>query len=279
MALELKDVLDVLGLPTDVDSKEKLAELHRKNYITKAEAIEDDEVVKKVEGRIYGGLTTEAKRLFGFSKEEIKDKPFKDILREGAERFATKITELEEASGKGSEEVVKRLNGELEKFKNQANQYKTDLEKVIGEKSELENGFTQKLKEFKVQSAYKEAFSQIPLSETANDLTKRGFNDHVRSTYKFDVDEEENVIVLDAKGQKVPNPTKTGAYLGLVDVLKMEAEKNGILKKNNAGANHPSFQFGQRKEEPGGDPPKPKREISTAAKRAAEELKRQAQEG
>lgn len=268
--MEIKDVLESLGLPQDLDSTEKIVEAHRNNYLLKSEAHEDEDVKGKITGKLLGELTTKAKKLFGFSNEDIKDKHFKDILTEGVESYKTKLTELEEQSTKGGDEVVNKLKTDLEKLKTQANQYKGDLEKVLGEKTELETTFTNKLKQFKVDSVYKEQLSKIPFSEQAGDVAKLGFNTLIQSKYKIDLDETENVIVMDEKGQKIPHPQKTGVYLGLGEVLEMEAKKANILKQNNAG-NTTTFRTTQQAPQA---PEKPVRQVNSRAAENAEKHKK-----
>lgn len=231
--MELKDALKAIGLPEDIDSPEKLVEAHRSSYLLKGEAHEDEAVVAKVSGKIFGELTTVAKREFGLESSEIKDKPLRDIIKLGVEKKNTLIQSLEETASKGSEEVINKLKSDTEKYKGEAKQYKGDLEKLLGEKAELENTFNSKLKQFKVENHYKDVFAKLPLSESATEVAKLGFNTLIQSNYKLDVGDDDSIMVLDSKGQKIPNPKQTGTYLGLAEVLEMEAEKNGLLKKNN----------------------------------------------
>lgn len=231
--MELKDALKAIGLPEDLDSVEKIVEAHRTSYILKGEAHEDDAVVAKVSGKIFGELTTVAKREFGLESAEIKDKSIRDIIKLGAEKKNTLITSLEESVGKGSEEVISKLKAESEKFKGEAKQYKGDLEKLVGEKAELETGFNNKLKQFKLDNYFKDVLGKVPFSEGATEVAKIGFNTLFQSKYKLDVADDESVLVLDSKGQKIPNPKQTGTYLGLSEVLELEAKENGLLKQNN----------------------------------------------
>jgi len=264
--MELKEALEALGLPTDLDTKEKIVEAHRNAYLLKTEAHEDDTVVGKITGKLFGELTQVAKREFGLETAEIKDKHLKDIIKDGVAKQKALITQLEESAGKGSEEVITKYKADVEKYKGQANQYKTDLDKVVGEKTELETQFTGKLKQFKVDNIYKDSFAKVAMSETVNEATKIGFETIVKGKFKFDIGENDEFLVLDAKGQKVPNPTKTGVYLGLSEVLEMEAKKQNMLKQNNlpTGRTNPVYT------PPAGQQPATKtREIHPNARRTA----------
>jgi len=261
--MESKEVLKALGLPEDLDSVEKVVDAHRSSYLLKNEAHEDETVKGKITGKLFGELTTEAKRAFGLETAEIKDMHIKDILKLGVEKQNTKIKELEETAGKGSEEVIGKLKTEAEKYKGQANQYKTDLEKVVGEKAELETQFTGKLKQHKIDTVYKDAMAKLPLSESVTEVSKIGFDTLIKGNFKFDIGENDEFLVLDAQGQKVPNPTKTGVYLGLSEVLEMEAKKQNMLKQNNlpTGRQTPTYT------PPAGQPATRTREIHPSARR------------
>lgn len=231
--MEIKDVLEALGLPDSIDSKEKLVEAHRGMYLLTTEAHENEAVSAKITGRIFGELGKEAKKLFDFSNEEIKDKPFREILSAGVKKHTDAIKMLEETAGKGSEEIIQKAKAEADKYKSEAKQYKGDLEKLVLEKQEIENTFTGKLKQFKVDSALKDAMGKLTFSESATDVAKIGFNTLFASKYKLDLGEDDTVVVLDVKGNKVPHPSQTGKYLSLSEVLEAEAKANSLIKQNN----------------------------------------------
>lgn len=77
----------------------------------------------------------------------------------------------------------------------------------------------------------------MPFSDGTTEVAKLGFNTLIQSNYKLDVGDDDSILVLDSKGNKIPNPKQTGTYLGLPEILEMEADKNGLLKKNNLNGN------------------------------------------
>jgi len=95
-------------------------------------------------------------------------------------------------------------------------------------------------------------------------VSKIGFDTLIKSSFKFDIGENDEFLVLDSNGQKVPNPTKTGVYLGLSEVLEMEAKKQNMLKQNNLTSNRTTTQYTPPS---GGQPATKTREIHPSARR------------
>lgn len=267
--MEVKEVFEALNLPADIDSKEKLVETFRKSYIPLSEAHEDEEIKKKITGAIYGSLNTEAKRLFGLKTEDIEGKQFKDVLKTVNERYSAKLSELEQSAGKNNDEKFNTLKSEFEKINLQKSQYENDLQKLLQEKQNLEKNFQNELKQFKIESVYKEKKSKLPFADSIPEVAKVGFDSIIKSKYVIDFDEKGEPIVLDKEGKKIPKKDRAGEYLGLDEVFDMELELNGLKKKNNAqGGNvvfhQPNFS---------GEPAKPKRHISPRAIQHAQSLK------
>lgn len=245
--MEIKEVFDFLGLPADIDSVDKLKTKFESKFITKAVAHEDDEIKSKVSGAIYGGLTTEAKRLFGFKSEEIKDKDFKDILKMGAETMGAKIKSLEDAAGNDERymNLKKEYDGVLGKF----NQTTEDLGKLRKELDDEKATAANQIKSFKVNHAYEAERSKLPFTDGAPEVAKIGFDTVFKSKYKLDLDEQGGPIVMTQDGKRVANPKRTGEYLGLAEVLDLELEAiPGLKKKNNLNGNQ-QFQFHQNSQQ------------------------------
>lgn len=237
--MEIKELLKALDLPEDIDTPEKAVSAHASKFIPLADAHTDDRVVEKVEGKLWGTVGNAVKREFGLKNEDIKDKKFEDILKFGVDGLKTKITEL---TNTGADEKLTKLQTELDKIKIQADQYKTEMEKVVGEKTELETGFNNKLKGFKVASIYKDAKGKLLFADGIPEVSKLGFDTLISSKYEVSLDDKDNVIVLHKDGKRVANPTKSGAFLTLDEILDSELDQAGLKKKNNLKGNQ-QFQF------------------------------------
>lgn len=244
MAIETKELLKALNLPetlADAADVKEFVTKHNESFVPLSEAHTDERVVEKVTGKFYGSLGTEAKRLFDLKNEDIKDKKFEEVLKLGVEKLNGKIKELSLNTG---DEKVAAITKERDTLKAQADQYKSEMEKVLGEKTALETDFNGKIKGFKVASIYKEAKAKLAFSDGIPEVAKLGFDSLISSKYEVSLDDKDNVQILTKEGKKVSNPTKSGTFLSLDEVLDKELDEAGLKKKNNLNGNQP-FKFGQ----------------------------------
>lgn len=228
--MEIKDVLKSLGIPETVATVEELVAEHNKSFIPLSEAHTDERVVEKLTGKIYGLLNTDLKKMFGYSNDEIKGKKYEDLLKGGVEKLTGQINELKNA---GSDEKIKGLNDEITRYKTLSDQYKTDLDKSVADKSDLENNFNGKIKEFKINGLVREAKGKLAFADSASELAKMGFDTLISSKYAFDLDDKDSLIVLTKEGKRVPNKTTSGKYLDINEVLDMELSEAKLKKQNN----------------------------------------------
>lgn len=242
MALEPKEILTALGLPDTIDKVEDLVAASEKRFVVRDKAHEDEAVRNK----LYGDISREHEgafiKAFGIEKGEIEGKKFKEIIGIGAQKMTDKMKALEETAGKGNDEKVKELSGKLEKVTGQLNEYKGNVEKLINEKTELQNSYEGKLKGIKTATIYQAERQKLPFADGLPKAALVGFDAIINSKYKIDVDDKDNPIVTDINGKQIPNPKQTGVYLNLKEVLDMELEEQGLKKKNNLPAGQQSFQ-------------------------------------
>jgi hypothetical protein len=239
---DIKKIAEMLDYPGDLEKDgDELLQAHiEKTFVARSLAPDDPDLIKTITGRRMGSINTALNRVakavsIEFSKEETEGKKIEDILDALGEKVKGNLEELKKASVAGDDKKVEKLSKaaqEWEQKYNEISAMKTNVDKEL--ETERAN-FQTSLKKTKIDLAYKDALGRIQFSETASPILMKGFNSLISETYAFDIDESENVIVKDAKtGQRIQNANKTD-YLGLEDILKSEAEKAEILKKNNSG--------------------------------------------
>lgn len=229
--MEAKEILEALGLPGDLDSKEKIVEAHRGKYVATEDAHEEASVRSKIEGKVNGTILTELKRSFGLTPEQVKDKTIVDLLKETATTTKAKIQELEGAAS--NDERYNKTKAELDKIQGLYTQATADLQKTAELLETEKKSAATKIKEFKTSDLYKQAKGKITFGETVSETTKIGFDTIFNQKYVLDIDDQDVVTVLDKAGKKIPNKTKAGEYMNLEQILAAEAEEQGLVKKNN----------------------------------------------
>lgn len=242
--MELKDLLKTLDLE-DAKDLESFKEKFKTKFITRNDAINDDEVKSHLTGKITGAIKTLAKRTFGLTNQEIEGKQWEDIIELGASKKEATIEDLKKVTSQTSEQSLKDLQLKLEK----ANESNTELKKAnellsntyTNEKGEWEG----KYKGLKVTNHLENAKSKLSskLISELSQVQRIGFDASLKENLVIDFDEKDEIIVKGKDGKRIPNPAKVGTYLNLEEALEFEADKLGLVKKNNgAGTNQQFFQ-------------------------------------
>jgi len=232
--MEVKDLLQRLGID-EAETLEDFSEKFNSKFVSKDSAWQDDEVKSKITGKVAGSINSFAKREFGLDPSEIKDKKWEDVLKMGVEKLKAEKLELEEMSGKGSDEKFNELSEKLKKAEKTISDYKVNLDNTskLIEQKDIE--YNNSIKSLKVENILKENKVKImPKLKSNMTEAERFYFDHkIKETIDLDFDENGDAVVLDKKGSRLPNPNKIGSFLSLDEVLEDIASKNNLLIKNN----------------------------------------------
>jgi len=168
-------------------------------FVLRDNVLKDDEIKKKITGKVLGSIGTKAAQIFGLKSSEIDGKPLEEIMNLANARYASKIEELEANAGKGNDKKVEELTKQLGELSQKAKIAEDGL-KQWEEKYNAENSqWAGKLKEYKlndkvskVKQSLQDKFTE---DYSKNELVKAGFESHINNTYIFDLDENDNPVV------------------------------------------------------------------------------------
>jgi len=245
MPIEAKEVLSYLGLPDTIDSIDKFKETFEPAFIKKDPAVisEDKEFFGKLIGKKTGAINTAMKRALKRNGVELKDDEIKDSMIEEVIEYAIdktykingeKVLKLQEEISKGSDEKQLALQAALDK---QASDFKALEGSFLGIKTEYEDYKTKTetdKKNFKKNQQIEKLRSAIQWGSKAkeDDLKREGFLALLERTYKFDIDETDNLIVTNAKGEKIPNPKVNSTFKSPEEIVKEFAIEKGVWAIN-----------------------------------------------
>lgn len=198
---------------------------------------EFEEVRSAVYGKRFGEATTKIIKAFkdaGFeiSGDEVKGKEIEEVAKFFATKANEKITELETAT---------KNNPTADEFKEKEGTYKQRI-KELSEQNKAATLQIEKLsldkdeavktvkKTFKIDEFKKKA----EFSPDADNLKIRGFWSVFDETYNLETEEDE-LIVTDKKGAKIPHPKVASKFLSAEELRKIEIEKAGLAKINQDG--------------------------------------------
>lgn len=205
-------------------------------YILKDNVDKDKELTEKITGKTFGIMYANVAKSFGIKPSEINGKPYEEVFSLIKAKHEAQINEVKTAAANTPDERVVKLQTELENERTA----KTDLEKALEEtKANSEKALLEKdgqLKAVKLNTILEKEYGNINFIDEYHKepLKKVGFTALINQKYKFGLDENDKPIATDSEGKPVKHPKKTGHFAEISDILIMEAEANGLLKKNNA---------------------------------------------
>lgn len=235
---------DFLGIdPAEVESLDQAKEKFNSTFINRNEAKKDPEIVSAATGKIAGSIERLLEKTypdFDFNTEELKGKKIEDKIRAVSAFHQSKYSELEEkakTAGTGdTKAITEKYEGEIKQWQQKHKEtegllksLKETHEKTVVEFQEKEN------RQF-IKSQYDEAWKSVPFADTfKNDKLKvNGFTAEFGS--KFNLQKQENeVIVTDKEGKRIPSKSKAGEHMSLMEALTEFAKENNVLSSNPSG--------------------------------------------
>lgn len=233
--MEFADIKQFFNLPDEVDSIDKFKEHFNSSYISKDKAHLDDQVRSKATGDVLRRISSKVAgdfSDFGLKTSDFEGKPFEEVLSGVAVNIKTKLTELQESQGK-PDKRAQELEARLNSINQEREQYKSQLDKVLGEFDQFKAAKDNEVKSWKLGIKLKEAKERVTFKDNMSELERLGFEAKL-GDFKFDLDESDNVVVKDKTGNFIPSKHKAGAFADVVEVLDMLADQSGVKKKNNA---------------------------------------------
>jgi hypothetical protein len=248
MAIEKKDLLDLLGIEEDENTTlDDLKAKFHDSWASVKLVPTDERFIKPIVGKALGSINTALQRSFkstgiDLADEEIKDKRVEEIIEIGFGKVGGRIKDLDEKAKAGSDTKAKKYEEELAALQKKYAEKDTLYNTVKGEFETKEKEWDGQFKSFKLNQKIADAKSRLTFGESVDPLRKRGFEAEFWEKYKTELDDTDNVAVYDAKtGQRVTTDNKKD-YASFEQIFAKEAEVAGLLKKNDANKNTTSFQ-------------------------------------
>jgi len=243
--MKLEEVLESLDFTEDqkkifLDPKTEIKdfnEAYHAKWLHRDLAKDDPDIQSQITGKVLGSLETKAKKLFGLTSEEIKDKKLSEVLEIASAKKEGVIQELNlriQEGGKGgdSEKKLIELQESLKSFKEKFQLKEDEVHSLNARTEEEKKNFDQRLKTMNIDNILTNAKSSLLYKDEFSEIEKLGFENYLKNSFNYDIDEKNNVIILDKNGNRLENEKKTG-HISLKEHLESEALKNNLLKRNN----------------------------------------------
>jgi hypothetical protein len=241
MAIEAVELLKYAGIdPEKFDKIEDAKEAFDTNFIKK-DGIKDflikqpeyaDPIIGKrmsiVERKTFS-LLEEA----GIDTEQFKGKKVEEIFDAALPTFKETIANYKKSATSGNDEKIKELSESLEKYKSKVKDTESLLNTTKTEFEKFQENIKVEKKTNAINDYFGKAFSSIDFSPEADELKKEGFKSVISKKYGLDLDEEGKPYVFSAETkERIKDPEKHGSFMDFDKILKLEAEKLGVIKKN-----------------------------------------------
>ena len=239
--LKVEEVLESLNITVEdaeAFTLDTFKESVGSKYILKDNIYKDEEVRKRITGKVLGSLTTKAAQAFGLTNAEVDGKPMEEIFTLATSKNKAIIEDLTKKAGDGNDKKV-------EDAIKQANELKQKLELAEAGLSTWEKKFNDaisesdgKLKSYKLSDKLGKIWNETEKNFIADyhsdKLKATGFKSAISEKYVFDLDEKDELVVkLKADGTVVNSKKKIGHAATPDEILLHEAEAFNIIKKNN----------------------------------------------
>lgn len=243
---ELADFLniDIEKTESIEDVKNSFNETFAKKEVYKNELLKDPNIAKQVAGRFSGLIETKIRQIAKDNGVEIensewKDKSIEDIM----DGFSTKIKskykeEIESIKKENGDpaEAVKEWETKYNRIKSERDTYKESVKTLGLEYEDYKKTVASNEREGIIKSGKAKAFGDLKLKREATELELTGFRTKIESDYKFDLSEDNKVIITDKEGKPIPNPKKAGSYYEPEELIKEKAIEFNLYETNpNAG--------------------------------------------
>lgn len=239
--MNIKDLFKFFEVPEDLEGKElkDFVTLFNEKYIPKKTAHENPEIKSAIIGEFTTPLNRQVKKTFTYLKpEDLENKNIGEIFDIIHTTHTTTENELkkqlEDLKKANPDEKFKNLTAELETYKGKAAQFEADLMNKNREIETIKNESLNQIKSFKIGLKLNEIRNKLPIRDDLSELEKEGFEVAIGKSFKFDLDDKDNLLVFNANGEKIQNEKKTD-YLQPLEALTIFAVEKKALKQNNAG--------------------------------------------
>lgn len=239
---EAQELLTFLG----IEDADTFKETFGQKFFTKETALASDEIKRAIVGKrmteIEGSLLKLGKIVDPeLTRSKLGEKQIEENIEGFMELFSNKFTELETKATTGNDKKVNDLERMLQDKDKSLMSYKESWEKEAAERGKEKEDYQNGMKSYKINHQFEQYKNKLSWIDEPTDVQRIGFDTKISSSYKFDLDEKDNLVILTADGKPIPSKVKGGAMADPLEILDFELDQNKLKKNNNAKVNSSIF--------------------------------------
>ena len=239
----MSEINNFLGWSPDEgsDSVEDFQKFFATKFIARDKVSNDPDLISKMEGRRIGSINTTVNRLFGevigMNADELRTSKVEDVLGTIKETYEGQIDEIKSRSKDGNDKKVNDLQALIEDKDKSIDAYKQSIQKLETDFGSFKLNSQDEISNYMTNHQLSEVYGSLNYKEGISEVEKAGFKALVSNSVKLGLDENKKLIVRDSDGNPIPSKKSASEHATPADVLSELAEKNNLLRKNNAKVN------------------------------------------
>ena len=232
-----KAIADLTGIEVGEDATlETVKSSFGERYVAKELHTKE---IESIVGKIKGTTESKLKKVLG---EQAKGKSYDEMIELLPQHFESLQGKIKEAQKAGGDEKAAKLQAELDKFRELAEQNAATIETLQTERDAAKTEAEQRIEQFKTESAVKQAWGSAKWSDAADQYKRHGiWAAEVEGKFQFKI-EGGKTLVYDAEGNIYTGGTPN--QLTADQLFEQILKKTGSLKVNSGG-NPPSGRRGE----------------------------------
>ncbi len=238
-----------------IEDADKFKDEFGQKFFTKESAISNDEIISAVTGKRIKTLESKFLEIVKefdptITKSKLGEKHLEEAMDDYIPVFKTKLSELESKAKSGNDKKVSDLEKQYDDLNKSYQAQKEVTDRIESEYNKYKEESTNNIKSYKINHQLSELKNRIPWIDGMTEIQKAGYDTVLSSNYKFDLDEQDRLRILDKTGKPVQSKAKA-AIADPLEILDLIAEENQLKKKNNAQNGKQFFQIDTTKESSG----------------------------
>lgn len=238
--MEYKDILAYMGADKEFETPEQFKVFFNQNFVRKQTAIEDEGIRKTIIGSTFKNVGQNIRKKLNeeYSLEipnsELESKNLEDFVFDNLNKIKGSYeSKLKEYEMKATEpnEALKEIEAKYSNLEKRTNEYKNSLKAIEQEYSQYRENSTKEFTNYKIDLYKKDALSKVKFKSDISDIEKIGYSNLIDSKYSIGFDENNEYIVTDKKGNRIPDTKVAGKFKTPFEVMEEEAINNGLIAK------------------------------------------------
>lgn len=250
---DLKQFCEFTGI--EAESFDQFKEQFQSKFIVKDNVIKDPEITDKIYGKIMGSQMTKIRQMFKeegveFTEEETKAiKKNDELLVLGLTKlkggFINQIEDVKKSNSVGTDQRLQEYEARIAKIEKEKNDIKAAWKSTGEEFEKYKFDMASNLKQKEVDFRLSKAKETLKMRPKINEAERAGFEAILKNRLKFDLDENGQLVTMNATGERIKSKVKAGDFMPAEEAMQDIINELGLGDTNpHAGKPAPLAQPG-----------------------------------